>query len=63
MNSSTSLLTNDHQKHASIPNNGIFSWIYPASGDTWNTDITTCLNMIAKTVILSCLNLDMYGVL
>ena len=62
INWATSLLTIGHQKHASILNKVLCSWLWPANVDTWHADITTCMKLTGTTLSLSCLTLDFRGV-
>ena len=63
MNWSTFLSTIGHQNRASILNKFIWSWLCPANGDTYNSDINTRLNLTGTTTIISCLTLYVRWVL
>ena len=46
-------IDNFRQKRAIIMNNVLYSFMCPASGDIWNFDITTHLNLMGITLILN----------
>ena len=58
----TYLLTTGHKNCASILNKVLCSWMCPTSGDTWHSDIPTCMNLRGINIRLSCPTLDVCGV-
>ena len=63
MNWSKSLITIGHQNRSIILNKVLWSWLFPASGETWHADITTHLKLTGTTISLIFPTLAVNGVL